>query len=76
MFYRVMPKCTLNGRGLSSRGYVSWMPLLLLPGNVAGTPPTGNVPVRGWHRLVTQEPDYPLTAEPHSVQHTGATLQR
>jgi len=75
MFYRVMPKCTLNGRGLAGREYVSWLSLPLLPGNVAGIPPTGNVPVRGWHRLVTQVPDYPQTAEQHSVPRIHATLQ-
>jgi len=53
-FIGLCPNVLLMEEGYSSKGYVSWIPLPLLPGNVAGIPPTENVPVRGWHRLVTQ----------------------
>ena len=76
MFYRVMPKCTLNGRGLASKGGMFlWSTLTIASRQRCWDAPTGNVPVRGWHRLEVLAPDYPLTAEQHSAPRIHAVPQ-
>ena len=74
MFYRVMPKCTLNGRGVPV-GVCLLVVLGIASLQRCWDAPTENVRVRGWRHPAIPAPDFPLTVEQHSAQHIHAAQQ-